>query len=227
MAWSGHILNASFERWDSPTAPADMNNQQTNSVISRLERDQQYSTNPGTYVIRTVMGQHGGLDGESRSLVLPGPLVYDGLSSLRSTITSAASVDDFRLWSPGAILAALTGASTQELPYEAMERHVFSLVARSDVQSNLLRLRIVLRDAADNILGYVDSNGHVQTVASTIDFGMSEVWRKHAITWLAPPAIGGTAVHHYVWQVSNGSAGEQVIDLDDLHFGPHFKFEEA
>ncbi len=56
---------------------------------------------------------------------------------------------------------------------------------------------------------------------------MSDTWKRLAIQWWAPVAIGGVQIEHVVWQLSTGTAGAQVIDLDDIHYGPLFNTEEA
>ncbi len=219
MAYSGQPVNGNLEKWDSATAPTDFNQQTTNTTVSRLQRDQEYAQNPGVHVIRHVMDQSG-LEGK--------PHVYEGLSSYRATLAAAASADEWRLWGPGgSLVAALTGAATDQLEANPMERHVFSFVARCNVPGNLITVVLVFRDASDNIIGGVDTNGFVQTTLQTPDLALHGEWTKHAIQFIAPPAIGGTEVEHMLWQVRNGSAGAQVIDIDDIQFGGQFQHEEA
>lgn len=219
MAYSGQPVNGNLEKWTSATAPTDFNQQTTNTTVSRLQRDQQYALGPGVEVIRRVMDQNG-LGGK--------PHVYEGLSSYRATLAAAAVADAWRLWGPGAALvAALTGAAGDQLEANPMERHVFSFVARCTVPGNLITIVLVFRDASDNIIGYIDSNGFVQTGAQTIDLALHGEWSKHAVHFLAPPAIGGVEVEHMLWQVRNGTAGAQVIDIDDIQFGGQFQHEEA
>ncbi len=221
MAYSGGILNGNLEKWTSATAPTSFNQQTTNTTVSRLQRDQQYNQSPGVHAIKHVLDQAG-------SGIAPGPLVYEGLSSYRATLVAAASADEWRIWGPGAsLVAALTGAAGQNLPYEPIERHVFSVMARSSVPGNLLTMVIVLRDASDNIIGGIDANGFVQSTIQTPDVALHGSWHRHAIHFIAPPAVGNTAVEHVLWQLRNGSAEAQVIDIDDIRFGPQFEHEEA
>ena len=222
MAYSGQIRNQSFEAWTNATTPEDIQSRVANTTISRLQRDQQYDvTHPGVETIRRVMD----ID---RSGIAPGPLVYDGLSALRATIDANETADDFRIWGPGALLVvALTGAAGQPLAISPGERMHFSVMARCNVPGNLLRLRIFFRDVGDNVLGAVDTNGFVQASAQNVPLPMSDSWRRLAIHWIQPAAIGGVNIEHAVWQLSSGTAGAQVIDLDDMHYGGQFESEEG
>ena len=222
MAYSGQIVNQSFEEWQSAILPEDMQTRVANTTISRLERDQQYDRygSPGVEAIDRVMDISG-------SRVAAGPLVYDGLSALRATITATENADDFRIWGPGAIVVALTGASTNQLSVSPGERMIFSVMARCNTPGNLLRLRIFFRDVADAVLGAVDTNGFVQNTAQNVPLAMSDTWKKLAIRWVQPASIDGVRIEHAVWQLSTGTAGAQVIDLDDLHYGGQFESEEG
>lgn len=221
MAYSGIILNQGFEEWVDANNPENMNERVANTTLTRLQRDQQYDiTHPGVEDIRAVMDIAG-------SRVAPGPLVYEGLSSLRATITAAENVDDFRIWGPGAALVVgLTGAAGQPLPVYPGQRMIFSVMARCNNPGNLLRLRVFFRDAANNVIGAVDSNGFVQSTAQNVPLAMSNTWTRLAIHWWQPPASGGEVIDHALWQLSTGTAGAQVIDLDDLHYGGQFDHEE-
>jgi hypothetical protein len=144
---------------------------------------------------------------------------YAGDSSLRATIAAGAAVDDFRIM-PEGVVAALTGASTRHVPVDnLLHKFAFTFAARCSVDGNLIRVRLVVRTDADVVAGYWDqANGIWQAAATTNDFGMVTRWRRYGVTTSisTPLIVGANVVENMVWQVSNGTAGAQIIDLDDF-----------
>lgn len=208
MSWKGSVQNGWFDLWDGANTPSQMNSQNTNTTITRLDQGEVPTTSP----IRTAILNQG-------SLVATGPFTK-GQRSLRATIVAAAAADAFRLWSPGAIVAALTGATTNPLPLHSMKPNYFSFWVRSNTLNNV-RVRLVFRTAANAIVGSVGAPAirgeDGLTVDSgtpeTIDIRMSPFWRKVGIRFIPPEFFGTDAVDHMVWQISNGTAGAQVIDI--------------
>jgi hypothetical protein len=162
---------------------------------------------------------------------------YSGDNSLRATLTAASVADDFRLMTEGVAAVAHTGASTQQVPIGRpaaedptlpLGRHLsrwgFTFAARCSVDDNLIRVRLVLRTAAgaaasaywNNAIGEWQLTGVAGAVAN--DFGMTTRWQRYGmvVTDDVPQLAGGAVIDNMVWQVSNGSAGAQIIDLDDF-----------
>lgn len=204
------IPNGSLQLWDAGPVPRDMDAQVTNTVLTRLERRQ--LMDPGLYdFIQTQ--NWADIRGKGDKFT------YEGEDSLRATIAAAGVADAFRIYPEGA-LAALTGASTRHVPVDnLLHRFGFTFAARCSVDGNLIRVRLVVRDATDAILAYWDDTNDIwTTVATSNDFGMTTTWRRYGVSpgLPTPTSVGGTAVENMVWQISNGSAGAQIIDLDDF-----------
>ena len=204
------IPNGSLQLWDAGPVPRDMDAQVTNTTLTRIERRQLME--PGQYEF--IQAQNwadiqGNLD----------KFTYEGEDSLRATIAAAGAADDFRIYPEGAV-AALTGASTRHVPLDNVgDKFAFTFAARCSVDGNLIRVRLVVRSAADAILAYWDqANGIWNTTATANNFGMTTRWQRYGVVASipTPTGVGGTAVENMVWQISNGSAGAQIIDLDDF-----------
>jgi hypothetical protein len=162
---------------------------------------------------------------------------YSGDNSLRATMTAAGAADGFRLMTEGVAAVAHTGVSTQQVPIarpaaedptqvndRALSRWAFTFAARCSVDGNLIRVRLILRSAAgagalaywNNATGEWQATGIAGAVAN--DFGMTTRWQRYGVvaTDDVPQIVGANVVDNMVWQVSNGSAGAQIIDLDDF-----------
>jgi hypothetical protein len=229
MATLSLIRDGSIEIW-SGGSPANQNVQTTNTTLTQLTRDMS-PTHPARLVMPTALGH-----GES--------LVKDGQSALRATIAAAGAADEFRIWSPGAIVAALTGATTNPLTMldNTPGMHFFSFYARCSVEFNSLRVRLHARDASDNFLGslvgptssatsYDWGEGSLRYVDAATSHNVVELkqyWKKYSFAFEVPPTDpNGVQIEHLVWQISNDSAGAQVIDLDDIAFGSLLAQEEV
>lgn len=205
-----YIPNGGLRLWDPGPVPRDMDAQVTNTVITRLERRQ--IMEPGTY--EWIEAQNwadirGRLD----------KFTYSGEDSLRATIAAAGAVDAFRLMTEGVAAVAHTGASTQHVPVDnRLHRYALTFAARCSVDGNLIRVRLIVRSVADAPIAYWDEANQLwQAADTTNDFGMTTRWRRYGVVTQATPTVfGGVAAENMVWQVSNGSAGAQIIDLDDF-----------
>jgi hypothetical protein len=187
-----------------------MDVQLTNTVLTRLERRQLMEPDEYDFIqTQNWADIQGRLD----------RLTYEGQDSLRVTIAAAGSADDFRIM-PEGVLVGLTGASTRHVPVDNVShRFAFTFGARCSVDGNLIRARLVLRTAADAVAGYWNQADEIwQAAEATNDFGMTTRWQRYSVTpWLpVPQIIGANVVENMVWQISNGSDGAQIIDLDDF-----------
>jgi len=206
------IPNGSLQLWDAGPVPRDMDAQITSTVLTRLERRQ--LMDPGLHdFIQTQNWTE-----------IRGPndkFTYDGEDSLRVTIAAAGVADSFRIMPEGVAAVALTGACTRQVPVDSIEdRFSLTFAARCSVDGNLIRIRLILRTALGAVVaGYWNhALREWQAAAATNDFGMGTTWRRYGITTSLPipQAIGQNVVDNMVWQISNGTAGAQIIDLDDF-----------
>jgi len=183
-----------------------MDAQVTNTVITILDRTQEAEDHPARHLWADIAG---GLN----------KYVYEGDRALRATIAAAAAVDAFRIWPEGA-LVGLTAASAFDVraTLGMMHKYAFTFAARCSVDGNLVRVRIALRDATDALRLYLNAAGAWQAAAATMNFGVGTVWRKFGVAIPEIPYVdaAGNNIENMVWQVSNGTAAAQVIDLDDL-----------
>lgn len=205
------IPNGSLQLWDAGPVPRDMDAQVTNTVLTRLERRQLMEPAQYDFIQRQNWADiRGRLD----------PLTYEGEDSLRVTIAAAGVADSFRIMPEGVAAVALTGASTRHVPVDNLvHKFSFTFAARCSVDGNLIRVRLVVRTAADAVAGYWnEATGQWQAAAATNDFGMTTRWRRYGVVTSlpVPQVIGANVVENMIWQISNGSAGAQIIDLDDF-----------
>jgi hypothetical protein len=204
-----HVPNGNLELWDA-AVPREMDAQVTNTVITILDRNTMDQQSPEANLWGAISGKNN-------------RLVYEGFTSLRATIAAASAVDDFRLFPEGAV-AALTGASTEDLRANLGFHHKygFTFGARSNVNNNLIRIRLVLRDATDAPRMFL--NQALQWVVfsiigdAVIDIGLNLTWKRYGfgIPEIPYQDSAGNVIENMVWQLSNGTAGAQVIDLDDI-----------
>jgi hypothetical protein len=216
MAWEGRILDGSIEEW-AGGLPVWQNIQQNNTVIHQLQKD----INP-LHPQRQM--HHQFLPTPSDAVW--GPHVLDGYSSLRAEIAAAAAVDAFRIWSPGAVNVAFAGASTNDIPVEPFRPMTFRFAARA-IDGNLIRVRIVFRTAADAIAGYVTQAEEIQAAAAVIALGTVPTWAWYSVSFVPPQQIGANVLEHIIWQISNGVAGAQILDIDAISLKPTDEQEES
>lgn len=94
--------------------------------------------------------------------------------------------------------------------YRAYEgkNYAMSVVARGSVPGNLLRLRVIGLGVDYEVDTYLNANGIWQAAAAQRTFQLSSQWRSFGVNFEAP-----AGARYFLWQVSNGTAGAQVIDL--------------
>lgn len=211
------IPNGSLQLWDPGPVPRDMDAQVTNTVLTRLERRQ--LMDPGLYDFIQTQNWADIRGANDR-------LTYEGEDSLRVTIAAAGVADAFRIMPEGVVAVAHTGACTRQVPVDGIEdRFSFSFAARCSVDGNLIRIRLILRTVAGAVVaGYWDDTARewvtpaIAVATGANDFGMTTRWQRYGVTTSLPipQVMGANTVDNMVWQISNGSAGAQIIDLDDF-----------
>jgi hypothetical protein len=98
--------------------------------------------------------------------------------------------------------------------YRAFEgkTHALSIAARCQTAGNVLRVRVVGLDENYVISTYLNANGRWQAAAASVNsFRLSGMWRRYGLTFEAPPTV-----RYFLWQVSNGTAGAQLLDLGNV-----------
>lgn len=214
------VQNGDLELWDAGPVPRFMDAQVTNTAITIIDR-----TDDEQALARRAWADIAGrLD----------KYEYQGMRSLRATLAAAAAVDAFRLHPEGVNAVAWTGASPQHISvglHDATPDIVagqsyfgvyrLSFAARCSVDGNLVRGRLVLRDSANGIQGHLVNDAWAAADAAGRPlWALRTVWRRYGVTFEVPPDIGDatgpSAIENFVWQLSNGTAGAQVIDLDDI-----------
>lgn len=207
------IPNGDLSLWDAGPVPRDMDAQVTATTITHLERRQ--IMEPDQFVF---IENQNWADIRNRL----DKFTYSGEDSMRVTLTAAAVADDFRIM-PEGVVAARTGASTRHVPVDNMpHKWAFTVAARCNTDGNVLRMRLVLRDNTDTPRSEWDqANGlwqDINLVAVTVnDFQMTTRWRRYGLTTdEVPQVVNANAIENMIWQISNGTAGAQIIDLDDF-----------
>jgi len=215
------IPNGNLELWDAGPVPREMDAQVTNTVITILDKEVDLPED---------ISRHAWPDQRP-----PAKYVYEGRRSLRATIAAAAAADAFRLHPEGINAVNWGGASTEHISVDVLyHRYRFSFAARCSVDGNVMLGRIVLRDDTDTVRLHKDDNPgwgavgwpdrNTETLWMAADGGnrpqweLTTVWRKYGTTFQVPPAVAGVPINieHFVWQLSNGTAGAQIIDIDDI-----------
>lgn len=212
------VRNGDLGRWDT-NVPESMDTQETNTTLLRLQ---------------TRFNEE---DGRRRAWTeLAGPygdkFVYSGHSSLRATLTSSASAHDFRLGPEGVSVTAFTGASPEHIktnylaPGEefagtgGLDTFRFTFAARSDQSDATLAVRIICRNNADGVELYLqDGLGTpIWAAADTVrhSFLLGPRWNVYGLTFTPPIGNGDDVIEHFVWNMSNGVAGAQIIDIDEI-----------
>lgn len=213
------VKNGSLQRWDTATTPADMDFQTTNTTLLRLQtRDVEEN-------------------GQRRAWTeLAGPYgdkyVYSGHSSLRATLAAAASAHDYRIGPEDMSLTAFTGAVASHIKTNdadaqvasadgggGVDRFRFTFAARSDQSDAEVSLRIILRNNADGVELYLQ-DGTLPTWATAdtarYSFLLGPRWQVFGVTFEPPLGNANDVIEHFVWELSNGVAGAQIIDIDEI-----------
>lgn len=205
-----HVPNGNLELWDAGPVPREMDAQVTNTTITTLDRTAMDQQSPEANLWAAIEGKNN-------------RLVYEGFRSLRATIAAGAAADDFRLY-PEGVLAAMTGASTEDLRANLGFHHKygFTFGARCNTDNNLIRIRLVLRDNGDVPRMFLNQTlqWEVVTIIGTavIDIGLGLTWKRYGVGIPEVPYqdSAGNVIENMAWELSNGTAGAQVIDLDDI-----------
>jgi hypothetical protein len=113
---------------------------------------------------------------------------------------------------------ALTYTSDVAVPaglncfYRAWEGKTYgvTVVGRNSVDRNLLRFRVIGYDENYADVAYLDQDGRWSATAAdgVVTFQMSPMWKSFGRTFKAP-----STVRYLGWQLSNGTAGAQALDL--------------
>ena len=213
------VRNGSLQTWDAATTPAAMDFQTTNTTLLRLQTNFDFLDGR-----RQAWTELAGIDGDK--------FIYSGHSSLRATLTSSASANDYRLGPEDVSLTAFTGASPEHIktnywaPGEennspaGLDRFRFTFAARSDQSDATLVVRIILRNNADGVELYLqDGLGEPRWAsADTVrhSFDLTPRWRMYGFHFTPPLFNANDVIEHFVWNMSNGVAGAQIIDLDEI-----------
>jgi hypothetical protein len=214
MSWEGPIIDGSIEEW-AAGAPVNQNVQLTNTVLQQLQRQDRLD-----HPNRTAHWAYDQADSYK------GEHVFDGQSSLRATIAAGAAVDAFRIWNPGAINVAFAGATTNFLAIEPFRPMTFRFAARAWPNGNLIRVRVLFRTAANVIAGYVTQAEEIQAAAAVIALGSIPTWAYYSVSYVPPQQIGANVLDHTIWQISNGTAAAQLMDLDAISLKPTDEMED-
>lgn len=214
------IPNGNLELWDAGPVPREMDAAVVNTVITILNE-----TDP-----MDALARYAWADASP-----PAKHVYEGQHALRATLAAAAAADNFRLYPEGLVAATWAGASTEQITIDGLyHRYRLSFAARCSVDGNILLGRIVLRDATDTVRLHKDcqvNGGGVSFPDRCLEnlwmaadgatrptWQLTTVWRRYGVTFVVPPADATVPIvlENMVWQLSNGSAGAQIIDIDDV-----------
>jgi hypothetical protein len=146
--------------------------------------------------------------------------IGEGINSLRATIAAAAAADAFRINPLNVNPLLYTGVTAPVVSLTPGRPYRFSFQGRCSVDGNLVTLRVICRNAAGAVILSLDDNGWDVGGATDVDFGMTPRWQTKAIEFVAPAADdAGGLVDSVIWQLSNGTAGAQLLDLDDFRMG--------
>ncbi len=146
---------------------------------------------------------------------------FDGVGRL-FTMTHAGVLNIDWLGSSAAVMMGYTANDTGGLAYQSDvpapanmkyrayegKQYQFSVVARGSVPGNLLRVRVIGLGIEYEVGTYLNASGVWQAAAAQRTFQLSSQWRAFGVHFEAPPGV-----RYFLWQVSNGTAGAQVIDL--------------
>jgi hypothetical protein len=212
------VKNGSLMRWDTNT-PADMDAQTTNTTLLRLQT--RFNEENGQ---RRAWTELAGTHGDK--------FVYSGHSSLRATLAAAASAQDFRLGPEGMSLTAFTGTVPAHIKTNygspgtegsnqegGLDIFRFSFAARSDQSDATVELRIILRNNADGVELYLQDGTLPEWAAADTarnSFLLGPRWQVFGVTFQPPIGNANDVIENFVWELSNGVAGAQIIDVDEI-----------
>jgi hypothetical protein len=137
-------------------------------------------------------------------------ITHAGVLNIDWGISTAAGMLGYTANDTGALAYQSDVPAPGNMKYRAYEgkQYQMSVVAHGSVPGNLLRVRVIGLDTDYAIAAYLNANGVWQAAAAQRTFQLSSQWRSFGVNFEAPPGI-----RYFLWQVSNGTAGAQVIDL--------------
>ena len=202
------VRNGEIEFWGAGPVPSFMAAQVTNTGLSILDLSDERQA-PSRFAFGDRVDRNERYVGEGRR-------------SLRATLVAAAAANAFRLHPLNVGALTFLGATAPAVVLTPGETYRFSFMTRCSVEGNLLTVRVIARDAGGVVrlsLGS-DRGDWVAGGAADVDLGMGQHWRTRAVQFETPVADNaGNLIDSYVWQFSNGTAGAQIIDLDDFRMG--------
>ena len=143
------------------------------------------------------------------------PYIFEGPSSYRANIAAAAVADDWQL------------RPNVAYPCQQFTQTRVSIWYRGQLATgarNVIRLRILLYDAVPAITFYLQPNEQWDAADTAQEtFTCLPVWRQLSATFEMPASADAVT---WRWQVSNDTAGAQVIDLGQV-WVPDPMYQEA
>lgn len=206
MGLVNRVRNGEMEVW-AGGLPQFMAAQQIQTAVAMLDYQ-----DPSDSIPRLAFGTN---------LIRKERYIGEGRRSLRATITALGAVDDFRLCPDNVNPFTFLGAPSMPIVFVPGHRHCLSFLVRCSQEDNLVRVRVVLRNAAGAVVSSLaDPLGNWVPVAIAIgwvDLGTGPYWVRRAVRFIAPMDDGaGVPVASAVWEIANGTAGAQILDLDDI-----------
>jgi len=145
--------------------------------------------------------------------------VGEGRQSLRATIGAAGAVDAFRLHPLNVNALTFLGVTAPVVQLTPGEHYVFSFMCRCSQENNLVRVRVVCRDATPAVILTLNSadGDWLAGAGGVVTLGTGPRWVRRAVQFVAPATDdAGALVDSCVWQISNGTAAAQLLDIDDI-----------
>lgn len=199
------IRNGEVEFWGAGPLPSFMAAQLTNTTLEILDRE-----DPLDWPRRFAFGaaDHRGER-----------YVGEGRRSLRANIGAAAAADAFRLNPVGVNATTYLGATVPVVSLTPGMPYMFSFQTRCSQMDNVVTVRLIFRDAAGVVrMSLADAaGGWIAGGGGTVDLGTGLWWCTRGVSFVAPATDdAGNVIDNTIWQISNGTAGAQLLDLDDL-----------
>lgn len=200
------VRNGELERWGAGPVPSFMAVQVTNTALSILDL-----SDARDWPARTAFG-----DRVSRS----DRYVGEGMRSLRATVAAAAAVDAFRIHPLNVNALTWVGATVPVVSLTPGASYSLNFQCRCSTEGNLVRVRVMFRDIGGTVRLSLNSNDGAWAAAAgggVVVLGTTVHWRRLAVSFVAPAADdAGNVIDNVTWQISNGTAAAQLLDLDDI-----------
>lgn len=198
------VRNGEVEFWGAGPLPSFMAAQLTNTTLEILDIGDPYQ-----WPRRFAFGDRVHRDER---------YVAEGRRSLRANIAAAAAVDAFRLNPVNVNPLTWLGATAPVVSLTPGAPYVTSFQCRNSVRGNSVRVRAIFRDPAGVVRSSLaDADGTITAAGSSVDIRVSQWWRTYTVRFVAPSTDdAGNIIDSVVWQISNGTAAAQLLDIDDL-----------